>query len=284
VTCAAEQKCIFRVYRSNWRSRSDIAYEIDALAHLRNRDVAVSEALRRSDGDYLCTFEAPEGTRHAVLFAFAPGAGLSYDKDGDVLACRYGRGVAEIHNAMDAFATSHQRPPLDLNHLIDAPLRHIKSIMAPRPADWEYLQCLADRLRDAFDKVPLDSLQYGFCHGDLNGWNAHATAAGALTFFDFDCCGPGWRAYDIAVFRWLARVCEKEKERWTAFLRGYREVRELGQVDLDATSLFVGARAIWLLGLHAANSCDWGSGWIDEPYLNRAMKFLRCWNDETLAI
>lgn len=283
VTCGADEKYVFRIYRANWRSRNDIAYEVDALAHLQKKDVAVSQALRRRDGDYLCTFEAPEGARNAVLFTFAPGKELSYDKEGDVLASRYGRGAAEIHNAMEAFSTSHQRPTLDLDHLIGAPLRHIEPVMAHRRADWDYLQRLADKLSDAFDKVPLDSLQFGFCHGDLNGGNAHATDGGALTFFDFDCCGPGWRAYDIAVFRWSARALEKEEERWVPFLNGYREVRELKQVDLDATSLFVGARAIWLLGLHAANAWDWGSGWIDEAYFNRAMKFFRCWDGETFA-
>ncbi len=283
VRCGANKKYIFRIYRANWRSRSEIAYEVDALEHLRNRDVAVSQALRRRDGDHLCTIEAPEGVRHAVLFDFAPGKALSYDKGGDVLASRYGRGVAAIHNAMEAFSTSHQRAALDLNHLIGAPLRQIEPVMAHRRADWEYLQGLAEKLSAAFNKVPLDSLQYGFCHGDFNGWNAHANESGELTFFDFDCCGPGWRAYDIAVFRWLARVLEKEEERWAPFLNGYREVRELRQVDVEMTSLFVGARAIWLLGLHAANACDWGSDWIDEAYINRAMKFFRCWDGDTFA-
>ena len=82
--CGADEKYVFRIYRANWRSRNDIAYEVDALADMRKEDVAVSQALRRRDGDYLCTFEAPEGARNAVLFTFAPGKELSYDKEGDV--------------------------------------------------------------------------------------------------------------------------------------------------------------------------------------------------------
>jgi len=283
VKCGADEKYIFRIYRANWRSRTDIAHEVAALTHLRDSGVAVSQALRRRDGAHQCTFEAPEGVRHAVLFAFAPGKEISYENGGDVPAYRYGRGVAAIHNAMEAFSTSYQRAALDLNHLVGAPLRHIEPFMARRRADWEYLQRLADKILDAFNRVPLDSLQYGFCHGDFNGGNAHVTDGGELTFFDFDCCGPGWRAYDIAVFRWSARVVEKEEERWEPFLNGYRNVRELKQVDLDVTPLFVGARAIWLLGLHAANACDWGSDWMNEAYFDRAMKFLRRWDDETLA-
>jgi Ser/Thr protein kinase RdoA (MazF antagonist) len=39
VTCGADEKYVFRIYRANWRSRNDIAYEVDALAHLRKEDV-----------------------------------------------------------------------------------------------------------------------------------------------------------------------------------------------------------------------------------------------------
>jgi Ser/Thr protein kinase RdoA (MazF antagonist) len=48
-----------------------------------------------------------------------------------------------------------------------------------------------------------EDLEVGSCHGDLHGWNAHIDQNMALTVYDFDCCGVGWRAYDIAVFRWI---------------------------------------------------------------------------------
>ena len=88
---------------------------------------------------------------------------------------------------------------------------------------------------------------YGLCHGDFHGWNAHYHAD-TLTFFDFDDCGYGWRAYDLAVFRWDARLDEKEDERWEAFVKGYRSKREISDADLKLTTTFMAIRDIWLMG------------------------------------
>lgn len=46
VRYGADEKCILRVYRSNWRSTNDIAYEIDALAHCATR---MSQSRQRCD-------------------------------------------------------------------------------------------------------------------------------------------------------------------------------------------------------------------------------------------
>jgi Ser/Thr protein kinase RdoA (MazF antagonist) len=96
-------------------------------------------------------------------------------------------------------------------------------------------------------------LQAGFCHGDLHGGNAHRDQAQTQTFFNFDACGMGWRAYDIAVFRWSARLRRKEQERWEAFLRGYTEERSLRTLDIQAVPFFVAIRHVWLLGIHTSN-------------------------------
>jgi thiamine kinase-like enzyme len=40
-------------------------------------------------------------------------------------------------------------------------------------------------------------LEIGFCHGDFHGGNA-CQKDGSFTFYDFDCCGWGYRAYDLA--------------------------------------------------------------------------------------
>jgi Ser/Thr protein kinase RdoA (MazF antagonist) len=41
---------ILKVYRARWRSWSEIAYELDVLAHLTARGVAVAPAIARRDG------------------------------------------------------------------------------------------------------------------------------------------------------------------------------------------------------------------------------------------
>src|SRR5205814_764526 len=119
----------------------------------------------------------------------------------------------------------------------------------------------------------------GFCHGDFHGGNASQAEDGTLTFYDFDCCGPGWRAYDVAVFRWPCEQDRKARKCWPAFLEAYREIRPLGEADEAATAFFDCARELWHLALHVGNGRRWGYGWnaFNDRYLDHKMGFLRTW-------
>jgi Ser/Thr protein kinase RdoA (MazF antagonist) len=273
------EQLILRVYRTAWRSLSEISYEIDALNYLANKEIAISKPLSLKDGRFIHTLCAPEGTRYAVLFTYAAGKEPSYDEAG-MEAFSYGKAVAKIHNASQGFASQHDRFRLDLDHLLDTPLKSIGPMLAPRETDWAYVQHIADKIRRRFDKLPGDTLEQGFCHGDFHGGNAHVADDGTITFFDFDCCGWGWRAYDIAVFRWRARLIEKENEYWEPFLRGYTEERTIRDIDIEAIPLFIGIRHLWLLGLQTGNGHDFGFGWMNDKYFDKALKFLREWDAE----
>lgn len=273
---------ILRVYRAGWRSLSDILYELEVLLHLKRAGVSVSLPLPRKDGDLTSVVPAPEGLRYIVLFTYAQGKEPAYESAEETESYRYGNVAAKIHSATDTFHSQHTRSPLDLAHLLDAPLRAVQPLLAHRPEDWAYVQALADGLRTRVLRIPSGSLDQGFCHGDLHGSNAHIAKHHTLTVFDFDCCGVGWRAYDIAVFRWAARLRGKEQERWPSFLRGYGEERSLSDMDIQATPYFVAIRQLWLLGLHAANGQDWGFGWMHDRYFDRALKFLHEWEAEYL--
>jgi Ser/Thr protein kinase RdoA (MazF antagonist) len=252
-----------------------VLYEVDVLNHLAGKGVPVATPIARIDGSYLQRVDAPEGPRQLVLFSYAPGEDV-WGRDEYVAP--YGRAAAAIHAATDDFASPHARFPLDLAELLDRPLASIEPHLTHRPDDWSYLQRVADNLRDRVTAIPSAELERGFCHGDLHGGNAHGED-GRLTFFDFDCCGPGWRAYDVAVFLWSATLGapKQARRRWEAFLAAYREGRDMREIDLAAVPLFVAIRHIWLLGLHAGNGQDWGYGWQDDRYYDRALQFLRTW-------
>jgi Ser/Thr protein kinase RdoA (MazF antagonist) len=275
-----DDRYILRVYRARWRTLSEIGYELDALTHIAQRGISLSTPITRKDGRLIRTLHAPEGERQAVLFTYAKGDDLTHAEEQSEL---YGHVVADIHTATDNFASPHQRFTLDGAHLLDQPLRAIQPFLAHRPEDWAYLQALADRVRERLERLQRAQLDFGFCHGDFHGGNAHIDEHNVITCFDFDCCGAGWRAYDIAVFRWAAG---REDTVWEAFLKGYRERRDLHVRDLAAVPWFVAARHIWLLGLHTGNAQDWGSGWLNDAYFDSGgmggLQFLRAWEAEHL--
>lgn len=271
---------ILRVYRAGWRRDSDVQYEIDVLNHLRCKGIPVAAPIARRDGAYTCVLQAPEGRRQTVLFRYAKGQDAYRRED---YPARYGRAVARVHTATDDFRSEHNRFPIDLGELLDTPLLAIQPHLRHRPDDWHYLVGLAGRLRDRVAALPGASLEWGFCHGDFHGGNAQLDGD-TLTFFDFDCCGPGWRAYDVAVFLWNAALGDRQRaeERWVQFLDGYREHRQFGNLDLAAVPLFVAIRDFWLLGLHTGNAPDFGHGWIDDRYFDEHLKFLKEWETARL--
>jgi Ser/Thr protein kinase RdoA (MazF antagonist) len=218
-----------------------------------------------------------------VLFTAAPGRELGHKSYTEELAGLYGEAAAAIHRAADSFKGPSQRPALDLEQLLERPLRLVTSAIAHRPEDVAYVEGLGDRLKSRIEGAP--DLEIGFCHGDFHGGNA-CEADGSFTFFDFDCCGWGYRAYDVAVFPWAFAISENTTERIAAmgrsFLGGYIRHRKLGDMDIDAIPAFVAIRQVWLMGLHIGAGDRFGWGWINDGYFDRHLKVLRDWEKNAL--
>lgn len=264
-----------RVYRHGWRTRADALYELDVLDHLRRKGVSVAYPIATRDGGFLVDVAASEGERYASLFRLAKGRALSYDGDPTPTARRYGSAVAAMHNALDDFTSEHGRFEVNLDHLIDRPLRFVEPILARRVEDWDCLQRFAGAVRASIEALPERDLERGVCHGDLQCYHAHLDDDGILTFYDFDCGGFGYRAYDLAVFRWCARLEDQETTRWEPFLAAYRAARGVADLDVNAVPLFVCARHIWHMGVHAENASHWGHGGLDDGYYTRRLGALR---------
>jgi Ser/Thr protein kinase RdoA (MazF antagonist) len=107
---------------------------------------------------------------------------------------------------------------LDVDFLYRQTIKPVRPYLLQRPEDWAFLQTYAERFYQTLSDWPPSVLDWGFCHADLHGYHAHVDADGKMTFFDFDCCGPGFRAYDLAVFRWVSRLKESGSVWWEPYL------------------------------------------------------------------
>jgi Ser/Thr protein kinase RdoA (MazF antagonist) len=275
VTLSRGETYFLRVYRSHWRSYNEVAYELDALNHLHRKGISVARPVPMKDGSFIQVINAPEGPRCIVVFTTAVGKEPDYDKEPEEKAYHYGKAVALLHLASDDFASPHSRAPLDIDFLYRESIGPIRPYLLHRPDDWFFLQGYAERFYQRLSTWPASALDWGFCHADLQGSHAHVDTEGKLTFFDFDCCGPGFRAYDLAVYRWISRLKETEAIWWQPFLRGYLEVRPLSDLDIQAIPWFVAGRYLWHVWLHTTNAGDWGHGWLNEEYFDRFLKNLR---------
>jgi Ser/Thr protein kinase RdoA (MazF antagonist) len=217
----------------------------------------------------------PEGTRPLVVFSYARGVPLAWTETQSQLA---GRLLASIHTAADDFVSRHTRADLDLDYLVDRPLRTLRRFLMHRPDDWVYLETLAERLRRSVSGLR-EHLRWGVCHGDFGAKNIHTDEAHTLTVFDFDRCGPGWRAFDFALVMWAA-TGRKRKDIWHSFLRGYQETRILGAADLEAVPLFHALAQLSGLGLIAKHADTFGRLRIDDVNLDAWLTFFRRWEME----
>jgi Ser/Thr protein kinase RdoA (MazF antagonist) len=280
---AGGERYVFRLYRRGWRSTDDVRFERELVEHVAARGARVSTPVARRDGGSTTWVDAPEGRRIGVLFSHAAGEGYELRrKGGDENAERYGAAVARLHDAAEGFACDAPRFALDARHLIEEPIAGLRPWLRDRPDDARYLEAVGDFLRDRIEQAA-PTLEYGVCHGDLHGGNAHLDQELRLTLFDFDCCGMGHRAYELAVFRWNAvmpgqAAGTSSTELWDRFLIGYRRHRAIGEADLAATALYVPARHIWWMGIRALNADSLGSAqWLDRRFFDEHLGLIAAW-------
>lgn len=248
------------------RGPANVPYEGRLLAHLKDRGAPVAAPRWAKDGDVWRDVDGPEGARALMLFEIAPGEPSAFTRVG--YAAAYGAGLARIHQAGEDYAGPPSRYRLDLDHLLRRPLAEVlqsPSVDAPTRAA---LLAIAADLEDRFAACEA-TLSSARCHGDSHGGNAHVATdddgALVMTFFDFDDGGPGFLAYDLAVFLWSAERrrdygmdAAECRTACADFLQGYRRVRAIPAADLAATALFVPIRQVWMAGEFAGRIHQWG--------------------------
>jgi Ser/Thr protein kinase RdoA (MazF antagonist) len=104
---------------------------------------------------------------------------------------------------------------------------------------------------------------YGMIHGDVIRTNAIVAPDGTVSVIDFDLCGLGWRAYDVASYLFAIRGTPDEPALRAGFLAGYRDVRPLSQPEQTMLPLFETVRAVFHIGIPARYVNTWGRAYVD---------------------
>jgi Ser/Thr protein kinase RdoA (MazF antagonist) len=261
-----------RVYRHRLRTKSDIDFEVSALNYLNDHGANVARPIAKHAGGFVTEIQAPEGVRYVMVTTHANGTEPDY---GNVENGRlFGESVAELHNLSDDFETEYARPKLDIENLLDVPLNIIRPFLDTKSEDLEFLENTATNLREAVSKVGPSNLDFGFCHGDCHGCNVHCSN-GSITHFDFDCCGFGFRVFELATFKWGIKGDTNEKELWSKFLEGYQSKRKIGNDDFNVIDTFVVIRHIWWMALIMGNARDFGNQVTTDEFIDRQIRKIR---------
>ena len=270
-----------RVYRHG-TPEAFVREELLVLAHLAREGLRVPLPLTASTGDPLLYLAAPEGSRIAVLYRTLEDGRLDLSDSRQVSS--YGRAVGALHDALDRLPLQVKRLQLDGEFLVARPMMRIRPYLPPWPDENRFIESLATSVLSGLRLAGRERPSSGLCHGDLNLSNVLWDGR-SIGFLDFELCGHGWRAYDLAVFLW--NLCDGQPdpvnrtETWETYLSGYRESRgNLADADCRLLPLLVIARHFETMGYHALCARKFGSSYLDENYFKTHLAYLHNWQQE----
>ncbi len=288
LTLADGRSVVARLCAERPRGEPQLQFEAEVLQHLRTRGCPVATCLPTTMGEVALRVQLPEGERALMLFEHLEGEATS-DLPANIQA--FGRGLAQLHEAGESLQSSASRYTLNLDHLLMRPMLRLLRAPTMTPEIRPQFEALGRRLHERI--LSLGALTQVLCHGDAHSDNNFvAEREGGerqAVFFDFDDTGPGYLAYELAVYPWWLHPrsvdgvwSDKALARWGHFISAYQEVRVVGEADLAALAPFVAVRQFWLLGEYAGRVPVWGSQAMPTDYLQRQVKLLQQW--ETLEL
>ena len=239
-----QARYIFRVYLNGKYyvdSPEAFQFELDLLDYLQTQSIPVSHPIRMDNGELLGWTSTALDRRATALFSFAPGGEVLEESFTIEESLEMGKTIAAFHLAANDFSSNHERYHLNLKYLVDEPLRLIEKDNSEQGQELlASLPSIPD-LVSAVKSLSIDNDEYGIIHGDLHPGNMHFQE-NQVTFFDFDHCGYGWRAYDLSLFHYAPDALQK------AFFQGYESLRPLTEGERDCLPIFAKLRRLWDAG------------------------------------
>ena len=241
-------KYIFRIYRLNWRTEIEIEEELKWINLLKENDISVSFPILDQDKNYIQPIQAPEGKRFGVLFSFAEG-----EKQLNVLPEFHfdiGKMMGQIHQVSEGLHL--KRITYSPQVLLFDSLKRIAKCLASTSPEFDFLEKTQQQLSSFFTEIKLGEIRSGAVHLDIWADNLNIDHNNNITLFDFDFCGNGFLAFDIAYHITMLFLFEpdqdKMKEKLLQFYQGYESVLVISEEEKKVIPAFGTALLFFYLG------------------------------------
>lgn len=241
-----------RVSRARHRTREQLEYECDWLAHLAGRGLPVPAPVALPSGERAFELLAPEGARAVVMMEWLDGRAC----DATLTAREAGAAgelLARIHDAAADFRPRGARVT-DTVAKIEHQSAHLERLLgAPaRAAQRSLFERALARVREELSGPAARLLRRGAAHGDFQYANLVRLRAGTIGTIDFDDCGDDLLVKDLVTFGWRARYDGLPPEIEMALRAGYESIRPLSGPERAALPLLAVARDLYMLASYAA--------------------------------
>jgi Ser/Thr protein kinase RdoA (MazF antagonist) len=248
---------VIRINRPQDRSQAEIRSEMQWLAAVRRETpLIVPDPLANLGGDWVTRVEVPGilEPRDCVVFHWVDGR--FYRKNlGPAPLERVGGFMAHLHNHVQDFDFPEDfvRPKLELDGEAGRFLQHGLSSGRELLSDemCDDMARVVDVIRPVIDSLGQDKAVYNLIHADLHQGN-YLFNNGTVRAIDFDDCGWGHFAYDIAITFWYLGQHPALPEMRAAFLKGYRSERDFPAEHEALIDTFLALRSLLMISFMAS--------------------------------
>lgn len=249
---------LLRLHRDGYHSKEAIYEELRWMRRLAEKtNLNVQKPVYSVDNNFV-------ETQHAPSFARPRDCDLLEWREGQIrfkgIATEnfftIGQLMAQLHHSTENLKVKHRRywTPEGLVGKAEARFGDLAAIQSVYKKEFPVLdKCRAQTLRALQSYAKKNNNELRLIHADLHFGNM-LWQKGKLTPIDFDDCGIGFPAFDLAVLLYASgRIYKQEqkKERQAAYetlLEGYTSVRDLSAEDIRIIPHFIVARRIAMLG------------------------------------
>ena len=270
------KNAVCRIHRPDYHTLAEIKSELQWIEDLRKHNIIKTPApLKNNNGEYFGTLNVGGVDRTVALFEFIQGTEPSPNDPLEGGFKNLGEITAKLHlHSIDwVIPQNFVRKVWDF----DATLGKTKLW-----GDWKNAKGLDENginiIGQSCDKIKSKLIEYkqttqnfGLIHADLRLANLLVDGDN-LAVIDFDDCGFSWFMYDFAAaISFFEESLEIPKLK-TAWLNGYKSIRELSNADEDMIDTFIMLRRILLTAWLASHPETPTAKELDNEYGKTTIK------------
>jgi Ser/Thr protein kinase RdoA (MazF antagonist) len=253
----AERKYIVKVFfkRQCWPYlKEHYLFELKFQEYLYGNNFSVPRPIKNIKGELIEHIILPEGSRFMAIYEHVSGIKWDHTLTKDKRLKKLGSTVAEFHKIASNFKlNSNCSRKLDTKLFLDKAWYDIdKYVELPTVKIKNDLHSIYLALKTRAEDCKLDQEQLNLIHGDVHAgnhlYNVHSKK---ITLIDFELCGYGHYAYELAVLKWDLLHSHKVDfiERcMNEFLEGYSTISTIAKNDIENINFFVKLRSFFMLG------------------------------------
>lgn len=250
------------------KNLSQIRFELELLNYLKKNELPVISPILNKKNNYFQIIKLSGINTPLTIFPYI--SGFHASPMSAKQSFLYGQTIASIHQALNKYQPKHPRFHLDLNFLINNPIKWLTNHWGTHwKKEQSLLYLLQEKIHKQLEKGKKSSDIWNIIGGDFHQTNVYFNRKNEIICFDFDTCGYGWMSYDLATFLWDSLLTHSSLSMKKNFFQGYQSKAPLSSYNISIIKPLIIARHIWYMGTFKLYLKKLGNNYYNETYWNK---------------